>query len=95
VNAFGTTDVRNAETWNTGESAEAIDLLLHCHERKKVIDSLLCGQIRIVERIVLKMPLVDLRYWLHALLGRRRNDKQKRAKQNDKMQFHLEVSSLF
>jgi hypothetical protein len=95
VNAFGTADVRNAETWNTGESAEAVDLLLHGHERKKVIDALLCGQIRIVEWIVLKMPLIDLRHWLHALtLGRRRNDKQKSAKRNDKMQFHLDARSL-
>jgi hypothetical protein len=41
------------------------------------------------------MPLIDLGHWLHALtLGRRRNDKQKSAKRNDNMQFHLEASSL-
>jgi hypothetical protein len=95
VNAFGTADVRNAEPRNTGEGAEAVDLLLYGHERKKIIDALLWGQIRIVERIVLKMPLIDLGHWLHALtLGRRRNDKQKSAKRNDNMQFHLEASSL-
>ncbi len=105
VNAFGTADIGNAETRNSGAHAEAVDLLIDGHERQQIVDALGGGQIGIVKREVLKMPLIDL-CWLRGrlrrlrrrlrggALGVRRNGEHKRADRKGEMHFHLHASSL-
>ena len=51
VNAFGTAEVWHAETGHAGSRSEAIDLLVGCHQRKKIVDALLHGKARIKEGI--------------------------------------------
>ena len=93
MNALGAADVRHAEARNSGDGAEAVDLLLDGHEGEEIVDALSLGETGIVEGVVLKMPLIDLGH--HALaLGEGGNDERKSAKRNSEMKFHLEASSL-
>jgi hypothetical protein len=58
VNALGTPDIRHAQPRHPRLRSQAVNLLVRGHQRKQIVDALFRRQARIVERIMLQVPLI-------------------------------------